>query len=92
MGQKREGWRWLIEEGESDALPSRAAGDSQPGTMFSSDRAVPALPVVRSAATPLCLLSSPSFPHPVPSCLLSLLHTQLTSFFLSFWYVYQSIP
>lgn len=40
--------RW----GAPDALPSGGAGDSQPGTTFSSDRAVPGLPVVKSGAPP----------------------------------------
>lgn len=72
-----------MEGGEPDALPSRGAGDSQPGTTFSSDKAVPGLPVVRSAASPLLsLLSSPSSPHPVPPNLLSLLHTHLFFFLL----------
>lgn len=69
-----------MEGGELGALPSRGAGDSQPGTTFSSDRAVAGFPVVRSVASPLSLLSSPYSPHPVPPRLLSLLHTQ-TSFF-----------
>lgn len=34
-------WKCWTEGGKRDALPSRGAGDSQPGTTLGSDRAVP---------------------------------------------------
>lgn len=59
-------WKCWTEGGKRDALPSRGAGDSQPGTTLGSDRAVPG-PSWGQERQPLSpYISSPPHP-PVPA-------------------------
>lgn len=76
-------WKCWTEGGKRDALPSRGAGDSQPGTTLGSDRAVPG-PSWGQECRPLSpYISSPTPPR-CPRPLISSSHTRTHHLILCF--------
>lgn len=69
-------WKCWTEGGKRDALPSRGAGDSQPGTTLGSDRAVPGPSWGQECQALSPYISSPTPPPPrCPRPLISSSHT-----------------